>query len=381
MGRLFLAGGRLEYDAREDQEESLSSLRRWGNPLDFKLGRASISLQSTSFTDQLVEHEAKGSFVVSPHGDSAESSGHPGISGGREANIADNLLLFGRGKFNLAGEKNTKRTGRRMSAIQLEKSSQIAAQRNSKDSGGSLVFRLGAKGQAYARRNRSRSNRDSQINKYASLASSSADLRDVTGSLDGVLAEEHAVSSISNSKSDAQAKNLPKNPASEMEIDGEKTEYIGTENERGGTYGTEARSSENLQVNECDAASVEQTAGIDPTQPSQLIGNTSHSGHDVRANGCNAIGADITGLHVYDMNGRKHVSDALSEMVGEKNTDMVPAQIRTICPRIAVHDDSFALKTGVCLEKGPKEQPTDGGPLNASIANGGAPVCRICSLC
>nr|CAD1828645.1 unnamed protein product [Ananas comosus var. bracteatus] len=174
---------RQEYDVREERRRELEFLEKGGNPLDFKFGHvASLSVQSTSVTDQLAEQnaisEAKGSFALaaSPHGDSVESSGRPGSSMGREPNIADNLLL-------LDGDNSNR-----------EQSSQIDGGHNAKESEDSPIFRLGVKSQAYARRNRSRSSRDNVAagNRFSVIPSSRHDLK--------VNAEENAVSSISNSK-------------------------------------------------------------------------------------------------------------------------------------------------------------------------------------
>ncbi|URD79462.1 HSA [Musa troglodytarum] len=157
-------------------------------------------------------HEAKGSFTLaaSPHGDSVESSGRPGGSIGREPNIGDNLLLLD-GKNNKHGEKNAKHKGKRGSVVLSEQSSQVDGSHNVKETEDSVIFRVGAKSQAYARRNRSRGSRDcanlgltdssSRHGNKASFTSSYMPCPRVTkGPVSGLPAEDHAVSSISNSK-------------------------------------------------------------------------------------------------------------------------------------------------------------------------------------
>jgi len=47
---------RQEYDVREERRREFEFLEKGGNPLDFKLGNvASLSVQSTSVTDQIAE--------------------------------------------------------------------------------------------------------------------------------------------------------------------------------------------------------------------------------------------------------------------------------------------------------------------------------------
>ncbi|KAJ6814156.1 chromatin modification-related protein EAF1 B-like isoform X1 [Iris pallida] len=174
---------RQEYDARERRKRELEFLEQGGNPLDFKLGRAaSASLQSTSVS------EAKGSFALanSPRGDSVESSGRPpaGDSTGREPNSADNLMLLDR-------EKNARRMGKRGSAA-------LSSESKGKDAGHG-----GVKGQAYARRNRSRTGRGGGHSgkSAATMAPSSfPEPRKENGPPLEAQAENHTVSSFSNSK-------------------------------------------------------------------------------------------------------------------------------------------------------------------------------------
>ncbi|XP_022758657.1 chromatin modification-related protein EAF1 B-like isoform X2 [Durio zibethinus] len=152
---------RQEYDVREERRRELEFLEKGGNPLDFKFGNAaSVSVQSTSLTDQQAEHfvtsEAKGSFslTASPHGDSVESSGRPGVPAVCEPNSADNLLLFdGENEFP-EGERKPTHPRKRNTVVPSEQSSQMDGTQNAKESEDSAIFR------PYARRNRSKINRD-----------------------------------------------------------------------------------------------------------------------------------------------------------------------------------------------------------------------------
>ncbi|XP_047094521.1 chromatin modification-related protein EAF1 B-like isoform X2 [Lolium rigidum] len=157
---------RQEYDVREERRRELEFLEKGGNPLDFRFDHVeSVSLQSTSLTDPIVEQnvisEAKGSFTfaASPHGDSVESSGQPGSSLCRETNTADNLMLFGGDNNGAVKEKVVKRGSRRTNVAQLRQTSD--GHNNAKRSEDSGLSRLGAKSQAYVRRNRSKSCRES----------------------------------------------------------------------------------------------------------------------------------------------------------------------------------------------------------------------------
>ncbi|KAI4356403.1 hypothetical protein L6164_000428 [Bauhinia variegata] len=150
---------RQEYDVRDERRRELEFLEKGGNPLDFKLGNAaSVSVQSTSFTDQhneqFVNSEAKGSFALtaSPHGDSVDSSARPGAPLGNEPNTADNLSLF-LGENELPeGKRRLLHPSRRNNIAPSEQSSQIDGNQNTKESEDSAIFR------PYARRNRSRPN-------------------------------------------------------------------------------------------------------------------------------------------------------------------------------------------------------------------------------
>ncbi|CBI37340.3 unnamed protein product, partial [Vitis vinifera] len=162
---------RQEYDVREERRRELEFLEKGGNPLDFKLGHAaSVSVQSTSLTDQHPEHivtsEAKGSFALtaSPHGDSVESSGRPGGPTVCEPNSADNLLLFD-GENEIL-DRNSLHPSRRNNIVPSEQSSQVDGSQNAKESEDSAIFR------PYARRNRSRSNRDGARSSSADIVPS-----------------------------------------------------------------------------------------------------------------------------------------------------------------------------------------------------------------
>ncbi|WOK93485.1 chromatin modification-related protein EAF1 B-like isoform X4 [Canna indica] len=209
-----------EFDSREERRRELEFLEKGGNPLDFKfIHGASISVQSTSHADQHGEpyftSEAKGSLTLaaSPHGDSLESSGRPIGLMGREPNTGDNLLLLDGENNKLLGERNTKHRGKRGSAALLEHSSQVDGCHNAKEADDSAIFRLGAKSQAYARRNRSRKSRDSTNlgltdsgsrhgNKASNTSSYIAGPRGTSTkeSLSRLEAEDHSVASISNLK-------------------------------------------------------------------------------------------------------------------------------------------------------------------------------------
>ncbi|KAE8685067.1 Helicase/SANT-associated, putative isoform 2 [Hibiscus syriacus] len=152
---------RHEYDVLEERRRELEFLEKGGNPLDFKFGNAaSVSVQSTSFTDQQAQHfatsEAKGSFALtaSPHCDSVESSGRPGVPVIFEPNSADNLLLFDGENELPEGERKSMYPRKRNTVVPSEQSSQIDRTQNVKESEDSTIFR------PYARRYRSKIKRD-----------------------------------------------------------------------------------------------------------------------------------------------------------------------------------------------------------------------------
>ncbi|XP_019059011.1 PREDICTED: chromatin modification-related protein EAF1 B-like isoform X2 [Tarenaya hassleriana] len=161
---------RQEYDVREERRRELEFLEKGGNPLDFKFGNTtSQSVQSTSLTDHQADHlvssEVKDSFALtaSPHGDSVESSGRPGVPTVSEPNSADNLLLFDGENEPLERERNS-RTSNKRNRTESERSSQANANQNSKEREDSAIFR------PYARRNRSKINRESTRSNSTDLA-------------------------------------------------------------------------------------------------------------------------------------------------------------------------------------------------------------------
>ncbi|KAK3193233.1 hypothetical protein Dsin_024543 [Dipteronia sinensis] len=204
---------RQEYDVREERRRELEFLEKGGNPLDFKFGNAaSVSVQSTSLTDQQAEHivtsEAKGSFALtaSPHGDSVESSGRPGIRTGCEPNSADNLLLFDGENELVEGERNSVQPVKRKNAVPSEQSPQMDGTQNAKESEDSAIFR------PYARRYRSKPNRDGGRSSSNDVAQTRAvhgssltargGSRDAKGSIsDSNNQKEQKILSVSNLKS------------------------------------------------------------------------------------------------------------------------------------------------------------------------------------
>lgn len=100
--------------------------------------------------------EAKGSFALtaSPHGDSVESSGRPGVPTVCEPNTADNLLLFDGENEILERERTSVHPVKRKNIVPSEQSSRMDGSQNAKESEDSAIFR------PYARRNRSKIKRD-----------------------------------------------------------------------------------------------------------------------------------------------------------------------------------------------------------------------------
>ncbi|CAL4985768.1 unnamed protein product [Urochloa decumbens] len=225
---------RQEYDVREERRRELEFLEKGGNPLDFKLGHvASLSVQSTSVTDQIAEQnvissEAKGSFAfaASPHGDSVESSGKPGNSLCREGNTADNLMLLDGDTGNIGGEKIVRCGTKRANAAPAEHLLHCDGQNNAKEGEDSGLLRVGAKSQAYARR-RSKSIRDnanSAFVRHPPIPPISSQKKDFTGLIPESKTEDNGVSSIVDSKPTSpncqnMLKNAPLNDNVEMETD------------------------------------------------------------------------------------------------------------------------------------------------------------------
>ncbi|CAH8361056.1 unnamed protein product [Eruca vesicaria subsp. sativa] len=142
---------RVEYDVREERRRELEFLENGGNPLDFKFGYAtSQSVQSTSLADKkVVKSGVKDTLLrtASPPGDSVESSGRPGVS---EPNTADNLLFFDSENKSLEGDKNSQYRIKRSRTCEFK----VNHSQGRKETEDSAIFR------PYARRNRSKINRD-----------------------------------------------------------------------------------------------------------------------------------------------------------------------------------------------------------------------------
>ncbi|GAB4841339.1 hypothetical protein Ancab_022066 [Ancistrocladus abbreviatus] len=162
---------RLEYDVHEERSRELEFLEKGGNPLDFKFGyAASASVHSTSLThqrpNQFVTSDGKGSFALtaSPRGDSVESSGRLGVA--VEPNSADNF--HGENELLESGRKSVYPS--RSNVTPSEHSSQLDVSLNAKGSEDSPIFHP-KKGQAYRRRNRSRTSRDGTRSSSTDVAS------------------------------------------------------------------------------------------------------------------------------------------------------------------------------------------------------------------
>ncbi|KAK8611734.1 hypothetical protein V6N13_131777 [Hibiscus sabdariffa] len=231
---------RQEYDVREERRRELEFLEKGGNPLDFKFGNAaSVSVQSTSFTDQQAQHfvtsEVKGSFVLtaSPHGDSVESSGRPGVPVACEPNSADNLLLFDCENELPEGERKSIHPCKRNFVIPLEQSSQMAGTQNAKESEDLTIFR------PYARRYRSKIRRDGARSSSTDIVqgrgghSSSLPARGASKDVKALTSEpnnqkDKNISSVNTAKSatsngDLASKVITSDNHLNMEVDGGKT--------------------------------------------------------------------------------------------------------------------------------------------------------------
>lgn len=227
---------RQECDIREERRRELEFLEKGGNPLDFKFVHVeAVSVHSASLTNQTeaqnVTSDAKGSFSASPHGDSVESSDKPGNSLCRETNTADNLMLFGGVNDDTVEEKIVKRGTKRLNASQPKQSLPNDGHKNLKKPVVSGLSRLGVKGQAYVRRNRSKPSREN--GNIASIRSSLTpakgyESKNEKGVVQKSNASDHGVISASSVKqSRSSCDNRPKNAASddqaEMELDGIQT--------------------------------------------------------------------------------------------------------------------------------------------------------------
>ncbi|KAI3787897.1 hypothetical protein L2E82_00395 [Cichorium intybus] len=274
---------RETFSAAEKFRKELDFLQKGGDPLDLKVGTAaSVSLQSTSLTDQhpeqFVTSEVKGSFAItaSPHGDSVESSGRLGALSVGEPNSADNLMLFD-------GDNKFREVERRLN----------------KESGESVPLELPKK--SYKRRIRSRPNRHAG--------------RDTKGSLHNAENQDHKYlsNSISNPKS---PKNLGSNSRLDIKSNGTQTQISNQETplsisslEPVGHVEQETLSgSENpLGVDTHmvgDLALSGQTKGFDSKS------SCSHSGQSLDGNNKNEVPASIRNV---DSNGIMEVNLASKE--------------------------------------------------------------------
>ncbi|WCJ38058.1 Helicase/SANT-associated DNA binding protein [Euphorbia peplus] len=262
---------RQEYDAREERRRELDFLEKGGNPLDFKFGNAaSVSVQSTSLTDHHTEHfvtsEAKGSFALtaSPHGDSVESSGRPGAPIVCEPNSADNF--DGENEI-LEGERNLKHPKRRTNVAPSERSFQMDGTQIAKDSEDSAIVR------PYARRNRSRPNRDAARSSSTDIAQSSVGhgsflkvhgaLRNLKGSVPETNNQkDRVIPSLSNPKSttlngDMASQIKITNTQLNLELDGNLAVNTTSSPCQGGTPADrlDALDTNSLRENQCNQLS------------------------------------------------------------------------------------------------------------------------------
>ncbi|XP_078445193.1 chromatin modification-related protein EAF1 A-like isoform X2 [Wolffia australiana] len=214
---------RQEYFVREERKRELEFLEKGGNPLDFKFGSASsVSVQSTSVTDHHLDLDAKGSSAVatSTHGDSEDSCIRPGSFLGKDSTTGDNILLMDTQNDNLDEGKNGIRPSKRKPISSAEHPSK-REMGNVKESDESGSFRFGVKSQAYARRNRSRPNRESahiastrtlvctsNNSKLTLIPSSSVDSRDKKETAVEIHGDENAVSLVSNSRPGSPCDNV-----------------------------------------------------------------------------------------------------------------------------------------------------------------------------
>ncbi|KAJ0980848.1 hypothetical protein J5N97_009103 [Dioscorea zingiberensis] len=402
---------RQEYDVREERRRELEFLEKGGNPLDFKFGNgASISVQSTSLTDQLAEHyvisEAKGSFALapSPHGDSVESSGRPGGSVCKEPNTADNLLLLD--GESLDGHINVKPSGKRGNAVAFERSSPLDGGYNVKESDDSVVFRLGVNSQAYARRNRSRSVRDTSNagstdlihggNRSSFVPSSRSNLKNVKG-LSGEAQVEDHVASVSNSKPASPHGNVvlrtsPSADQLDMEVDAIQTLQTSKEaiQDEPPKCVAEANPSLNVQRHDHDNQDVH-----GPTN--QMLNGTTHSSNAIAKKAVPALIDLVTPGNTEDNHStgvvsvisipdkssvdaqdcvpseKNQVGDAAAEVLSLNDTNLSHVEVSGAADGIT-NDDQCLLRTGSrpdgnhkdSFVQGTHAKPTDSGPVEKS---------------
>ncbi|KAK8639432.1 hypothetical protein V6N13_137813 [Hibiscus sabdariffa] len=115
---------RQEYDVREERRRELEFLEK-------------------VYSFSVEYSEAKGSFAptASPHGDSVESIGRPGVPVVCEPNGADNLLLFDCENELPEGERKSMHPRKRNFVVPSEQSSQMDGTQNAKESEDSTIFR------------------------------------------------------------------------------------------------------------------------------------------------------------------------------------------------------------------------------------------------
>ncbi|KAL6500011.1 hypothetical protein OROGR_027921 [Orobanche gracilis] len=180
-----------------------------GDPLELECGNAaSVSVQSTSFTDQhpdqFVTSEAKGSFafIASPHGDSMESSGRLRTNS-CEPISADNLMLFDNEHELFEGNRSLLHPSR-SNIVSSEKLFLTGGDRRTGEHGDSAAFGIPRK--AYKRRYRSRSNRDgtrsslTDVNPTRGSHGSSLPSRHGPGDVKGLISDVENQFILSNSK-------------------------------------------------------------------------------------------------------------------------------------------------------------------------------------
>ncbi|XWS36570.1 hypothetical protein CRYUN_Cryun20dG0096000 [Craigia yunnanensis] len=272
---------RQEYDVRKERRRELEFLEKGGNPLDFKFGNAaSVSVQSTSLTDQHAEHfvtsEAKGSFALtaSPHGDSVESSGRPGVPAACEPNSADNLLLFDGENELPEGERKPVHPRKRNTVVSSEQSSQVDVTQNAKESEDSAIFR------PYARRNRSKINRDGARSSSTDIIQgrgghgsslpargSSEDVKALTSETNNQ--KENNIYSVNTTKSAISNGDLPSKVITfdnqlNMELDGAQAEEETTDQSKG-----------DLSESKVDVTVSKSLTDDLPNEPAQVEGHKS----------------------------------------------------------------------------------------------------------
>nr|XP_010932960.2 chromatin modification-related protein EAF1 B [Elaeis guineensis] len=384
---------RQEYDVREERRRELEFLEKGGNPLDFKFGHAvSISVQSASLIDQPAEQyvisEARGSFALaaSPRGDSVESNDRPGGSLSREPDIADSLLHLDGENSNLVGERRFNHSGKNGDIAPLEQSSHIDGSHNAKKSEDSVIFQLGVKSQAYARRKRSRTNHDGgdvgstdliphHANRSPVIPSTRPGPRDARGSMQEAPVEGHAISSISNSKlassnGNVVSKNFDSDDHVYMEMDAVQTHCMCTDMTKDGVPqgAPEVKYSENLLdsdynnqhshviadrvtngttshssniITKDEAVSV----GFLPT-PHERTEVTKDTSSSEKVNGFGTPDKNVTELHDHDPNTKTCVADSVSEALRMNDIKTDHSHVKMISTSVRHADGDHNLKLG-----------------------------------